>query len=978
MKSIPKISLNGIWETGIDSNYNARTTVPGLSADPAVITPGHLWYRRQVVLPPGVWTSSSLLLKGARFCPRIYVDGDLVSESQGGMTWTFHELDHPSMKPGVSVQLEIALCPLNKIPNGDASRIPEADRWRSNISSCLWDDVELRFHGPARIKKAIPWTDFQADELTIDWEVENPLQGNVTGPEILSIEILNNDGELLSRTESAVKADTGHTKILLKGKCRPWSPDSPLCYTIKCSLIEGNRIIDQTGFTWGLKDFRVDDKKFILNGHPVQLRAGTMVWHRFCRDKEAQKLAWDIAWFEQNVIKRLKSHGANTLRFHLGMPPDAILDLCDRNGLMVQAEWSFFHGMTGSRESLVEQWRTWFEVCLRHPSVVLHHPWNETEGEQLDTAFSALNELSQNLPALVVSHRDVMHPHKYWWSLFENIGCYYDDTAQFPMPIMADEFGGNYLDGNCDPGGYKTLNETMLRFLGRGHTRELRLELHTEANARIAEYWRRIEAAGFSPFCIAGSWEDGNHHFLGALVEGKPKPVWNALTPAYAPVSCSIDVWDRNFLPGTETVWPLHLFNATDQTHTVNIVLRVRTPEKPGIVVYEANRQFTLSAFGHLVEDASYQFPKEIGEWILEAELIDPPFVDHPVISSWRVRTFAASAPDSLNHAAIYVPAEDGELRAFLADRGLKLTDTSENADVIIISRFGWRRFTEDTILKASCEAAIERGAGVVLMDCGPAWFGQALLEDDEIGQVQGVRTVPDPRIEQIDLFSNLHLKFREIAEPDSCLHPTENGKDLWIGLNQQSTWLWNGMRCGIIAPACDMEVCGMDRETIISAWAQRGASTESIRNGTCIAYELAGYYQFSEQPDGKVKEALREKVRSLVDDAPALAISIDPEGRIRETDIGDLYKNSVDGKATSLTPLAECGKDLFRAPVVEVGFEKYSGTLLISQLVTAGRLCSGYSHPDIKEKNEHYALRKDPAAQQFVLNMIARAAAHR
>ena len=118
----------------------------------------------------------------------------------------------------------------------------------------------------------------------------------------------------------------------------------------------------------------------------------------------------------------------------------------------------------------MEQWREWLDLCLRHPCICLIHPWNETEGQELETAFAALDTLAPEYPPLVISHRDVIHVHKYWWSLFENLGLYYDSAAEFPQPIMADEFGGNYLDGQGDPGSYPTLRETLLRFLGRGHT----------------------------------------------------------------------------------------------------------------------------------------------------------------------------------------------------------------------------------------------------------------------------------------------------------------------------------------------------------------------------------------------------------------------------------------------------------------------------------------------------------------------------
>ena len=61
-------------------------------------------------------------------------------------------------------------------------------------------------------------------------------------------------------------------------------------------------------------------------------------------------------------------------------------------------------------------------------------------------AFAAIDDLSKFYPPMVVGHRDVIHVHKYWWSLFENVGLTYDSHEQFDGPIMVDEFGGDYLD----------------------------------------------------------------------------------------------------------------------------------------------------------------------------------------------------------------------------------------------------------------------------------------------------------------------------------------------------------------------------------------------------------------------------------------------------------------------------------------------------------------------------------------------------
>ncbi len=145
----PALTLDGTWEAGTDRRYDRSVAVPGLAGDPGAFQDGTLWYRRTVELPPGDWRSATLTLNGARFCPAVFVDGEQVSASAGGMTVTNHLLRGPTVRPGRRISLEIALRSLRDVDPCDASRIPEADLWRSNVSSCLWDSVRLRFHGPA-------------------------------------------------------------------------------------------------------------------------------------------------------------------------------------------------------------------------------------------------------------------------------------------------------------------------------------------------------------------------------------------------------------------------------------------------------------------------------------------------------------------------------------------------------------------------------------------------------------------------------------------------------------------------------------------------------------------------------------------------------------------------------------------------------------------------------------------------------------
>jgi hypothetical protein len=132
-----ELSLNGFWELGVDRRYDLKVRVPGLATDPTQVNKATLWYKREVGLPQGNWTHATLVLNGARFCPAVYVNGQKTSEAPGGMTVTTHLLKSEHVAPGRSIVLEVALKSLKDVDPRDASRIPKADRWRSNLSSCL-------------------------------------------------------------------------------------------------------------------------------------------------------------------------------------------------------------------------------------------------------------------------------------------------------------------------------------------------------------------------------------------------------------------------------------------------------------------------------------------------------------------------------------------------------------------------------------------------------------------------------------------------------------------------------------------------------------------------------------------------------------------------------------------------------------------------------------------------------------------------
>jgi beta-galactosidase len=965
------VSLNGIWQTGFSRNYIANAQVPGISIDPSKMNTEKLWYKKEVVLPKGDWQYATLELKGARFLPEVFVNGASVSKQAGGMAPTFHLLQSKDVKPGNTITLEIALSSLKDIPSTDASYIPPADQWRSNIASCLWDDVILHLHGATRIDRIVPFVNFKESKADIHFDLLQLHSATLHGK--AQLEITDQKGKLLMRATKPLSGLNNTIAISYKNKLQVWSPEHPVVYQLCLTVLdEKNKVTDERIIPFGIKEFATKNKRFYLNNQPCTPRGATVVWHRWVRSQEGRELGFDTAWFAKNIVQRSKDYGANYLRFHLGKPPERLLDLCDKYGLLVQYEWSFFHGMPATKESLLEQYRYWLDAAMRHPSVALVHPYNETEGDQLKTVWEALDSLLKNYPPLVMEERDVIHVHKYWWSLFENLGLYYDDASQFPKTIMVDEFGGNYLDEKGDLGGYKSLKESYMRFLGRTHTAEERLDFHAMANARVAEYWRRINAAGYAPFCALGSWEDGNNWFLGKLKEGNPKPVWNELTAAFSPQSVSLDIWDRNFTPAEKISLPVYLFNDTERTAKLKIRLSLVDGKNQSL--FDTVFEKTAGAFSRQVHSIPFTVPGITGGYIVKAELLNrPSAVKYPVISQWPIHVFQATVTADVQQIKIGIPDEEKEIKQFLNNHNIITTSINDaTANVILTSLNTWKKIAQnDRSLLQQLQSAIDKGTSIVMLDAGERYLGQGYpAKSDDLGPLQGVARITDPKITSYDLFKGVSLTFTEAAEPESHLHADKNNDQLWKHLPKQYTWLWNGMRGGLLAPAADMDFHGLSADAFLSQWKARGADENAIKNSSYYAYELQGFYAFSMQAnDAAVQKKLKEKVAFLVEDAPALANAINPLTPVKITDLSQEYQFAKNGQAQRFTPLANCGKNLTRTPVALIEFGEGKGKLIVSQLLTAGRLAKSFGEEGF------YGIRYDETAVQMVLNMLQVAA---
>lgn len=968
LKAQETVSLNGQWLMGEGRSYGETVSVPGVHTDPKRMNSDTLWYKRTVTLPRGKWTYATLELKGARFAPAVFVDGVEVSRSGGGMAPTFHLLRSKAVKPGKTVTIEIALTSLKQLPKTDASYIAVSDHWRSNISSSLWDDVLLHVHGDARIEKVVPAADTEKKvlELGVFVEAVNGEKSGLRGQSVISI--ADPDGRILYTKAGTWTVGKNAFTVVYKDILEEWTPETPHLYQMTITLKQGKKVVEQVIRKLGIKQFEMRGKQFYLNGRPYKLRGGSFTWHRWMRSPEGVQLGHDAEWFRDKLASRMKSYGANEINFHLGLAPTRYLDVCDSLGLLVRYEWSFFHGVPATEESCREQYARWLASSMEHPCTGYYYPYNETSGKELEKVWRALDTVLKDYPRLVMAHRDVMHLHKYWWSIFENLGVYYDSYEQFDQTVMADEFGGNYIDKNGGYGGYPSVVESFLRFCGRDNTMEQRLKQLSLSTGKVAEYWRRTDVAGWTPYTIVSSYEDGNCWFLGDMREGNPMPVWDAMAAGWSPQAVSMDVWDVNFVSGQTMTLPLHFFNDLGESKKMQASLSV--VDDKGKTVGQQFIECETPAFGHLVRKVALTMPTATGHYTLQAELLNrPTWVTRPIVSAWDIRVFKATVTASPAKTLIYTPEYEKELREMTKVQGLTLSEKTEKAGVLLLSALSWNRLAKgDSTVNQLIEQAINRGTSVVMLDVGPQSLGKGYpVEGQSLKSLLNPPSVSKPRTQDYPLFGSIILHFKEAAEAETNLFPDVKNHALWQYLPADYSGMWNGLRGDLVVPAWEMEVQGVNADLFLEQWTARGADETAIRSGqSYYGYELHGYYDFSTKAnDDETKARLKASVMQKIEDAPSLAVFINPNIPIKQTDVSAGYRNANAGMAQSMQRLANAGKNLTRVPIIGIRFGGGKGNLLISQLLTAGRLAH------IEKTGKPFERRYDETAVQMVLNMI-------
>lgn len=154
-----------------------------------------------------------------------------------------------------------------------------------------------------------------------------------------------------------------------------WKPESPHLYKVTVEISDGNKILDSANDYTAFRSFGFDGEgRFLLNGDPYKLRG-------ICRHQDRMGVGIALADEEhRRDILLAKEMGANFIRISHYPQDDALLEMCDRVGLIAWEEIPVidfvpeYEGFADNAETML------LDMIRRHrnhPSIIMWGFMNE-------------------------------------------------------------------------------------------------------------------------------------------------------------------------------------------------------------------------------------------------------------------------------------------------------------------------------------------------------------------------------------------------------------------------------------------------------------------------------------------------------------------------------------------------------------------------------------------------------------------------
>jgi beta-galactosidase len=423
---VQSVNTNWAFHKGDVANANSgweKVSIPHSwnTADVYDDAPGYYrgigWYKKTLYIPNS-WKNKTIYLhfEGASQVAEVFVNGKSAGKHIGGYT-AFNIPLNPYLKAGTDslTANEISI----KLDNSHNVNIPPltAD---FTFYGGIYRDVYLVAANPVHfdtdnyaspgVRIKTPLVSDSKAGVVIEGSISNASaqKRNLKGISELS----DAQGKLIGKAEQKLVATALGKQVFSLQQTvvqpRLWLPESPYLYHVITRITDAKtgEILDEQSNPLGLRWFSFDaDKGFFLNGKPVKLVGANR--HQDFKDMGN---ALPNALHERDM-QLLKDMGANFIRIaHYPQDP-AVLEACDRLGILASVEIPVVNQITESAEFAANCLIMQTEMIrqnFNHPSVIIWAYMNEVMlrpqfqkgSDRQKTYFANIVKLAKSIDSL--------------------------------------------------------------------------------------------------------------------------------------------------------------------------------------------------------------------------------------------------------------------------------------------------------------------------------------------------------------------------------------------------------------------------------------------------------------------------------------------------------------------------------------------------------------------------------------------------
>jgi len=536
---------------------------------------------------------------------------------------------------------------------------------------------------------------------------------------------------------------------ILMPNFKPWTPQDCSLYAAQVKLMRGEDALDMVNVRFGMREIKVVDGDYKLNGRTLWLRGSNLVhewdWGDVITGKEKAYLATEAREMSMNVF-----------RTHTQPPPRLWTDICDEHGTMILAEFPVLYNYRNHRYT-PEEWEIfhrnaltdaagWMARLWNHPSVIMWVLSNESRNDN-EWEAGPFRDFVVGLDPTRPTMRTGTTGTKTNYDV-HTCGNTNHWTHEGQMHTVIDGWFRQAGDRTVTNSEYMNIfDRPRCQWTGNDDVLADRLA-YAQLGMEHTEVMRRARVDAILPYMYAGWTRTRRGEVWKA---GYAQPVSACWHSALSPVLASLDLFDANYLTGQEVTTDLYLINDSwnDVEIHVDVLLTKECPEFiPEAKCFDEplakwSFDYTLEADTLRKTTVTWTLPDEEGAYWLTARTTG---VDGRAVLSQRfVRAVTtAKVPASAKERTFVVLGGDAISTAYFRNKGLmtstSLNDLSPAKHVVLVWNPGNLSKDELESAETLCRFAA-RGGRVVVMSA-TAWKWKSLC-DVNIGRTSGSRVFP-------------------------------------------------------------------------------------------------------------------------------------------------------------------------------------------------------------------------------------------